>query len=1478
VTAESWRVAQIVVECGPGDQGWRGSGYLVAPGRVLTAAHVVAGARVVRVRMDVGQRTKVDIPAERWWADPAGSTGTDLAVVMIPGDATAGREVEPARFGRIGDCMAVLAVQAFGFPQFKLRASSEGQGESGVFRDFEQVTGHAPVAANRRQGTLAVYLDDPPPAPPEPGNPSPWAGMSGAAVWAADRIVGVVAEHHPGEGTGRLTARRLDRAYEQLPEPDLGRLVGWLGLAPAIGGLPDVVPAGPGRLVRSAYLAQVRDIGPDELIGRDGELAEWAEFCAGPGTYAWWQAGPWAGKSALASWFVTHPPAGVDIISFFITGRLVGQADSDAFLDAMIEQLNALAPLGGGSPATARARVGTWLSLLASVAAQAEERGRRLVVVVDGLDEDDAGARPPRGRPSIASLLPRRPTSGTRFVVTSRPDPGLPDDVPSGHPLRTCLPRELPVSWVAEDLAMRAKQELRDLLSGDQTAIDIVGYIAGSGGGLARSDLSALTGAPPLKLDPILRGVFGRSLQTRAFTDSRDADADPAARVYLFAHETLRVTAEQQLGAELARYRQGIHDWIDSYANLDWPDTTPGYAIRGYPRLLIATSDATRLSALARDPRRHVFLLRATGSDYAAEAEIATAQRLVAGQDEPDLQALLELAVYRNGMSIRNQCLPFALPGAWVRLGRLDHGEALARTITQPDARAAALEDVATAAAQAGDPDRAEAVALSIAEPLYQVWALAELETATAQAGDPDRASRLAAEAEALAETIADPNHRGQALDALASAAAQAGDLDRAEGLARSMTIAFQQARTLTELAGLAAGAGDPDRAEAVARSIADADDLAWALAELASAAARAGDADRAARLATEAEALARTITDPEDHAQVLGELAKAAAQTGDPDRAARLAAEAGTLAQTITSDRDRARTLDELATALAQAGDPDRAETVARTITSSGQQARTLGELASTAARAGDPDRAARLAAESEALAGTITDPEDLTWVLTGLAAAAAEADDPDRAEALARAIPDPDFQVEVLGRLARTAVDAGDPDRALRLAAEAEAAARTINIPYYQARALEELAKAAVRTGDLDCAEALARAITRQQERSGTLDDLAIAAAEAGDVGRAARLAADAEALAHSLPDAYSQANMLAALVSGGAEAGDPNRASRLATEAEAIARTITDPRDQASVLADLAAAIAKAGDLDRAETLARTITSPKYLVRALTEMAEAVAEAGDADRADRLAIDAEAMARTITDPDDQAQALARLASVAAGADDPDGTDRLAIEADDPDGADRLVGAADWTGDAERVGRLVSEAEVLARGMTDSRLQVWVLAELATAAGQADDPDRAEGLARAITGLNGQSHTLAQLASAAAKAGDADRASRLFTEAETLARTITKPEDRDRALADVAIALVRADDLDRTEALARAIDDPDAQQQALAELASAIAQAGDLDRARDLFALALSADSPEIIWWIEALSQSFPDVIAGARTMFLGAYTAEP
>jgi hypothetical protein len=1431
MTAESWRVAQIVADRGPGEGDRRGSGYLVAPGLVLTAAHVVAGASVVRVRLDVGQPGEADVQAAGWWSDPEGPDRTDLAVVMIPADVTAGRDVEPARFGRISEGMAVLRVQALGFPRFKLRSGSASEGEPDIYRDLDHVTGHAPAAANRRQGTLAVYVDDPPPAVPAGTAYSPWEGMSGAAVWSADRIIAIVAEHHSSEGTGRLTARRIDRAYAQLPDADLDRLVTWLGLSPQIGRLSDVVQPGPSQVVQSAYLAQVRDLAPEMLIDRDSELAEWAEFCAGHDAYAWWQAGPWAGKSALASWFVTHPPAGVDMISFFVTGRLAGQADSNAFLDAMIEQLNALGAAGGQPPPAAGARLGVWLSLLAGAAASAEDRGRRLVVVVDGLDEDEAGASPPRGQPSIASLLPWRPPANSRFIITSRPGPGLPDDVPARHPLSGCVPRRLGASRAAEDVEQRAKQELRDVFAADQIAIDVVGYTAGSGGGLSRSDLSALTGAAPHRLDSVLRGVFGRSLRTRLSAYFPDAETPPA-RVFLFAHETLRVIAEEQLGSEVAVYRQGVHDWIRSYADQGWPDSTPGYAIRGYWRLLTAASDFRRVSALARDPSRQAFLLRATGTDSAALTEIRDAQLLIAAQEVPDLGALVELAVYRQAILIRNQSIPVGLPAVWARLDRFDHAEALARAIADPYAQAKALAKVAMVAARAGDAGRADALARTIALPGIHVQVLTELAAAACTAGNWDHASRLAADAEALVGVITEPYAGWRELVELAAEVAQARNPDRASRLASdveslaharlltpaqaqvladaacisdpgsaeaAIALAFpdsaSQAGLLAELAAAAVQAGDPDRAarlagdaEALARTITEPDAKAEALSGLASAAAQSGERDRASRLAADAEALARTITDAQAHA--LAQLAAAAARAGDPDRAARLAAEAERLAHDITDPFDQGWTLSTLVTTAAEINDLDRAEALIRAITDPRIQMDALTDLAPAIARAGDLDRA-------EALARDIADRELQAVALSYLAVLAIQVGDLDRAEALAHVIADPGAQAKVITAMAATLARAGDPDGA-------EAAARMIIRRRDRSRALAELAVLAVQADHLDRAEALGRGITDPRDKVRVLTALA-AAVQAGDQERAARLTADAEAIVPRITKLSARAQALTALAAA-VQAGDQERAARLTTDAEAIVSTIESPYARAHALTALAAA-AWAVDPDRgarlaadAETVARGITDLTAQARALTTLAEAAVQAGDADRA-------EALARAITRPHAQEQALARLAAAAA-----------------------------QSGDAERAG-------AFARAISDPDAQARAFAGLAGDAVLAGDADGAEAFARRIIDVGAQTEALTQLAAAATMAGDRDRSARLAADAESLARSIA---------------------------------DADGQAEALAGLATVASQAGEPERARRLMALALSLETREIGWLVGVVARLFPQVIKDAGDVFLNVYAS--
>lgn len=553
---------------------------------MLTAAHVIEDAVSIQVRFDA------DLPGE-WiteviscWADPR----SDLAVLTI-----APREGDPpvavARFGRIsGDRAAVLAVRSVGFPRFKLKSDDGIEDHPQRYRDSHQADGSVAVLSNRREGTLEVTVS-PPERDPDPAV-SPWEGMSGAAVWIGDRIVGVIARHYPSDGLGRLAAARLDLALAGLDRGRWAELQTLLGLPDV---MADVVPPSAGERVRTAYQAHVRDIAPDDLLDREAELDELVGFCTGDQPYAWWQAGPWAGKSALMSWFVLHPPAGVDVVSFFVTARLAGQSDSDACTDALIEQLAALTGESPASLQTAGARRGTMLRLLDDAANRSREAGRRLLLVIDGLDEDSGTAT----GPSIAALLPPRPPPEVRVLIASRPHPPIPADVvDDDHPLRTITPRQLAVSEHARSIERRAKYELKQLLTGEQLQREVLGLITAAGGGLTLGDLEQLSKRPPFEIEHLLGGVFGRSVGSRT---SSLAVGRAEERVYLFTHETLRLVAEKQYGKRLAAYRYRLHDWADTYRHRGWPADTPHYLLRNYPRMLASSGNVPRLVTCATD-------------------------------------------------------------------------------------------------------------------------------------------------------------------------------------------------------------------------------------------------------------------------------------------------------------------------------------------------------------------------------------------------------------------------------------------------------------------------------------------------------------------------------------------------------------------------------------------------------------------------------------------------------------------------------------------------------------------------------------------------------------------------------------------------------------------------------------------------------------------------------------------------------------
>ena len=110
-----------------------------------------------------------------------------------------------ARFGRTGGGRAAaLTARAVRFPRFKLKNDdgTDVDDDRPWYRDSHQADGSVAVLSNRREGHPGGH-GAAPERDPDPAV-SPWEGMSGAAVWVGDRIVGVITKHHRSDELERL--------------------------------------------------------------------------------------------------------------------------------------------------------------------------------------------------------------------------------------------------------------------------------------------------------------------------------------------------------------------------------------------------------------------------------------------------------------------------------------------------------------------------------------------------------------------------------------------------------------------------------------------------------------------------------------------------------------------------------------------------------------------------------------------------------------------------------------------------------------------------------------------------------------------------------------------------------------------------------------------------------------------------------------------------------------------------------------------------------------------------------------------------------------------------------------------------------------------------------------------------------------------------------------------------------------------------
>ena len=310
------------------------------------------------------------------------------------------------------------------------------------------------------------------------------------------------------------------------------------------------------------YLAQVRRIAPPESAGRDAELAELATFCLEPDRepYAWWRAGP-GGKSASSSTFVLRPPPEVAervrFVSFFITTRLAAQDTRQAFTEVLLGQLAALT--GQELPAVLpdAIREGYLLDLLYQAAYTSQQAGERLVLVVDGLDEDRSVTTGPDAH-SIAGLLP--PDRGQGCGLSSRVGPTRrspttcptsPAARPGHHPAPVRLP-------VCPGRAAVGAPGIAAAAAGHRVGARRARIADLARGGLSAADLAELAEIPLWETESILQTAVGRTFARRP---ARWAAGQGGRRSTCLVMKKLQAAAAGYLDGRLAGYRGRLHTW-----------------------------------------------------------------------------------------------------------------------------------------------------------------------------------------------------------------------------------------------------------------------------------------------------------------------------------------------------------------------------------------------------------------------------------------------------------------------------------------------------------------------------------------------------------------------------------------------------------------------------------------------------------------------------------------------------------------------------------------------------------------------------------------------------------------------------------------------------------------------------------------------------------------------------------------------------
>jgi NB-ARC domain/Trypsin-like peptidase domain len=445
------RVVQIRVDHGSSHY-THGSGFRVGGHFVLTAAHVVSENWTISVCVpdEVKDWYQAEL-VDGGFVDPE---VVDMAFLALPEELSTVESVSVAIVDQDGPVpYPIEGCWSVGYPEFQKLKKNGGVS----VRDTVEVLGVVPPAENLHTGLLSLRVNTTPQSlPPEDQalNDSVWTGMSGAAVFAGEQLIGVITEHAPRRGNSTISVTPL-RHINKL-DTDEARRSWWKRLDVDAADF-DLLPRLPSPTEQPTLnAAQARRLSrpppcPSGFVGRD-ELISRVEkaLCSGKSVGLRGLGG--VGKTSVAACVAKHVKSRFAAVQWVKLGKLpdlgtraivercaaiLGECNVDAYpprlstapsdeeLDEWRRFLSGVAEDLGGLLVVFD---DFWLGKVAEDTVKALRLGAPSVMVVTGRDVALVTRNVPGG--SNEEVLPLKEDAALRLLLSQIGDLPVPDELP----------------------------------------------------------------------------------------------------------------------------------------------------------------------------------------------------------------------------------------------------------------------------------------------------------------------------------------------------------------------------------------------------------------------------------------------------------------------------------------------------------------------------------------------------------------------------------------------------------------------------------------------------------------------------------------------------------------------------------------------------------------------------------------------------------------------------------------------------------------------------------------------------------------------------------------------------------------------------------------------------------------------------------------------------------------------------------------